>query len=182
MVWAKHIDAFLILSNDVICVYSPSSNQLMVQLKCSSCHDRLWSVAVLGCDTYVLYRSDNLYRYCLPTWTLTRSWSRSVLISSDRSDQYIEQIRAHNSIGFVALLIRMKHHRQWRIDLFDRTMTKLFSGECLRMASAYPSVSLYAYGQQGQWTLFNEDYLWLVDSHARFLQQHRRIGKKDEEK
>ncbi|CAF1441583.1 unnamed protein product [Adineta ricciae] len=173
--WAKHINSFLILGENALCSYSPISKQLVIQLQTPSFHDQFWSLAVLGCDIFVLHRCDTLYRYCLPSWTLTRTWSRADLISSDDQDQYIEQIRAHSSAGTIALLIRLKRNRQWRIDLFDRTMRKLFSGEMIRMASAYPKLQLQpSCGQYAQWTLTNEKYIWSLNSKAHFLERYTR--------
>jgi hypothetical protein len=141
-------------------------------------NDRFWSLAVLGCDTFILYRCDTLYRYCLPSWTLTRSWSRTDLIDINNKDKFIQQIRAHPSAGIIALLIRLKH-RQWRIDLFDRTMRKLYSGESIRMASAYPSIMLQPFGQHAQWTLMNEDYIWILNSNAYFIERYSRRRKQE---
>jgi hypothetical protein len=177
--WAKYINSFLILGEDVLCSYSPISNQLKIQLKSPSLNDRFWSLTVLGCDTYILYRYDTLYRYCLPSWTLTRTWSRTDLININNTDKYIEQIRAHTSVGIIALLIRLKHNRQWRIDLFDRTMQKLYSGESIRMASPYPVVMLQPFGQHGRWTLMNEDYVWIVNSNGHFIERCSRRRKKE---
>jgi len=175
--WAKYINSFLILGEDVLCSYSPTSNQLIIQLQTPSLNDRFWSLTVLGCDAFILYRCDTLYRYCLPSWTLTRSWSRTELINVNNTDKYIEQIRAHTSVGIIALLIRLKHH-QWRIDLFDRTMHKLYSGESIRMASDYPIVMLQPFGQHGRWTLMNEDYIWIVNSNGHFIERNHRSRKK----
>ena len=173
------MNSFLILGDDVLCSYSLISNQLIIQLNSPSLNDRFWSLAVLACDTYILYRHDTLYRYCLPSWTFTRSWSRTDLIDINHKDKYIEQIRAHSSMGIIALLIRLRRDHQWRIDLFDRTMRKLYSGESLRMASAYPIVILQPYGQHGQWTLMNEDNIWLVNSNGHFIERHCRKRKKE---
>ncbi len=177
--WAKYINSFLILGEDVLCTYSLQSKQLQIQLNSPSITDRFWSITVLGCDAYILYRYDTLYRYCLPSWTLTRSWSRTDLIHINNTDKFIQQIRAHSSVGIIALLIRLKHHRQWRIDLFDRTMQKLYSGESLRMASAYPTVMLQPFGQHGRWTLMNEDYVWIVNSNGHFIERHPRRRKNE---
>ncbi len=177
--WAKYINSFLILGEDVLCSYSPISNQLIIQLNSSSLNDRFWSLTVLGCDTFILYRCDTLYRYCLPSWTLTRSWSRTDLIDINNTDKFIGQIRAHSSVGIIALLIRLKRHRQWRIDLFDRTMQKLYSGESIRMVSAYPIVMLQPFGQHGRWTLMNEDYIWMVNSNGHFMERHPRRRKQE---
>jgi hypothetical protein len=177
--WAKHIDSFLILGDDVLCSYSPTSNKLKIQLNSPSLNDRFWSLTVLGCDTYILYRYDTLYRYCLPSWTLTRSWSRTDLIAINNTDKFIEQIRAHSSVGIIALLIRLKRHRQWRIDLFDRTMQKLYSGETLCMASDYPILMLQPFGQHGRWTLMNEDYIWMVNTNGHFIERHPRRRKQE---
>lgn len=172
--WAKYINGFLILGEDVLCSYSSTSKQLTIQLNSPSISDRFWSLTVLGCDTFILYRYDTLSRYCLPSWTLTRSWSRTDLIHIHHTDQFIEQIRAHPSSGLIALLIRLKHHRQWRIDLFDRTMHKLFSGESIRMASAYPVLMLQPFGNHGRWTLMNEDHIWIVNINGHFLDRYPR--------
>ncbi|CAF3968970.1 unnamed protein product [Adineta steineri] len=172
--WAKYINSFLILGEDVLCSYSPISNQLIILLNSPSFNDRFWSLAVLGCDTYILYRCDTLYRYCLPSWALTRSWSRTDLINTENKDQFIEQIRANSFSGIIALLIRLKYNRQWRIDLFDRTMRKLYSGESIRMASTYPTIILQPYGQHGQWTLMNENYIWILNAKARFIERYFR--------
>jgi hypothetical protein len=84
-------------------------------------------------------------------------------------------------MGIIALLIRLKRNHQWRIDLFDRTMRKLYSGESIRMASVYPIVILQPYGQHGQWTLMNEDYIWLVNSNGHFIERNTRKRKKEKE-
>lgn len=172
--WAKYINAFLVLGEDVLCSYSLTSKQLQIRLNSPSINDQFWSLTVLGCDTFILYRYDALYRYCLPSWTLTRSWSRTDLIQINQTDKYIEQIRAHPSAGLIAILIRMKHHRQWRIDLFDRTMTKLFTGESIRMVSAYPSLMLQPFGNHGRWSLMNEDHIWIINTNGYFLDRSPR--------
>lgn len=172
--WAKYINAFLVLGEDVLCSYSLTSKQLQIRLNSPSMNDRFWSLSVLGCDAFILYRYDALYRYCLPSWTLTRSWSRTDLIQINHTDKYIEQIRAHPSVGLIALLIRLKHHRQWRIDLFDRTMNKLFTGESIRMVSAYPSLILQPFGNYGRWSLMNEDHVWIVNRNGYFLDRYPR--------
>lgn len=172
--WAKYINAFLVLGEDVLCSYSLTSKQLQIKLNSPSVNDRFWSLTVLGCDTFILYRYDALYRYCLPSWTLTRSWPRTDLIEIDHTDKFIEQIRAHLSAGLIALLIRLKHHRQWRIDLFDRTMHKLFSGESIRMASPYPTLMLQPFGNHGRWTLMNENHIWIINTNGHFLDRYPR--------
>lgn len=176
--WAKSINSFLILGEDALCSYSTTTNQLKLQLNSSSLNDRFWSLTVLGCDAYILYRCDTLYRYCLPSWTLTRPWSRTDLIDFKDTDKFVQQIRAHSSAGIIALLIRLKRHRQWRIDLFDRTMQKLYSGESIRMASEYPIVMLQPFGQHGRWTLMNENYIWMVNTNGYFMERHVR-GRKE---
>lgn len=177
--WAKYINAFLILGEDTLCSYSLTTNQLKIQLNSPSLNDRFWSLTVLGCDAYILYRHDTLYRYCLPSWTLTRSWTRTDLIDSKNTDKFIEQIRTHTSVGIIALLVRLKRHRQWRIDLFDRTMHKIYSGESLRMISEYPLIMLQPFGQHGRWTLMNEDYVWLVNANGHFMERSPRRRKQE---
>lgn len=172
--WSNHINSFLILGDDVLCSYSPISNLLAVELKSPSIDHRFWSLTVLGCDTYILYRYDTLYRYCLPSWTLTRSWSRTDLINIYSTDKFIQLIRAHPSMGTIALLIRLKHDREWRIDLFDRRMQKLFTGQLLRMGSTYPNVSFQPFGENGQWTLMNEDYIWKIGSNGYIIERRSR--------
>ncbi|CAF0924934.1 unnamed protein product [Rotaria sp. Silwood1] len=177
--WSKSINSFLILGDEVVCSYSVESNQLIIQFNSTSIYDRFWSFTVLGHETYILCRHDALYRYCLPSWTLSRSWSRTDLIDVYSTDKFIQLIRAHPSMGIIALLIRLKHHRKWRIDLFDRRMQKLYSGESIRMASEYPLLMLQPYGQNGQWVLMDENYILIINSNARFIQRHPRKWKKE---
>ncbi|CAF0794380.1 unnamed protein product [Rotaria sordida] len=177
--WSKYINSFLILGDDVVCSYSFQSNQLIVELNSPSLNDRFWSLTVLGYDTYILCRQDVLYRYCLPSWTLCRTWSRTDLIDIYNTDKFIQLIRAHPSMGTIALLIRLKHHRKWRIDLFDRRMQKLYSGESIRMASDYPFLMLQSYGEHGQWTLINENYIWIINSNGHFIVRHARKRNKE---
>ncbi len=150
---------------------------MQIQLNSPSIDHRFWSVTALGCDAYILYRCDSLYRYCLPSWTLTRSWSRTDLIHVNHTDKFIEQIRAHSSAGIIAALIRLKHHHQWRIDIFDRTMQRLYTGEPVCMASAYPTVMLQPFGQHGRWTLMNENHIWIVNTNGHFIERHPRRRK-----
>ncbi|CAF2387183.1 unnamed protein product [Rotaria sp. Silwood2] len=177
--WSKYINSFLILGDDVVCSYSSASNQLIIQFNSPSLHDRFWSLAVLGYDTYILCRHDALYRYCLPSWTLSRSWSRTDLIDIYNTDKFIQLIRAHPLMGTIALLIRLKHHHKWRIDLFDRRMQKLYSGDSVRMASEYPFLMLQPREQHGQWTLMNENYIWIINSNACFIERYPRKRKQE---
>ncbi|CAF2134803.1 unnamed protein product [Rotaria magnacalcarata] len=177
--WSKYINSFLILGDDVVCSYSPISNQLIIVLKSPSLNDRFWSLTVLGYDAYILCRHDTLYRYCLPTWTLCHTWSRTDLIDICTTDKFIQMIRAHPSMGSIALLIRLKRHRQWRIDLFDRRMKKLHSGEPIRMASAYPNVNIRPYAHHGQWILMNEDFIWRIDFNGQLIEHQSRQQKKE---
>ena len=167
--WARMIDCFLILTDEGLYTYSPRSNHFEQLSHSSVIIDDPWSLTVLGSDVYILSRSDTLHRYSLPLWTRTRSWSRPDLIDIKCSDQYVEQIRCHPSSNTIALLVRLKHHRQWRVDFYDRTMKKLHSTECLRMASAYPIVRLHPSGQSGRWALVNENFLWSIDDRGKFL-------------
>jgi len=172
--WSKHINAFLVLGQDVLCSYSPLANQFQIHLNLSSMHDRFWSMTVLGCETFVLHRNDQLHRYCLSSWTLTQQWSRQQLILDDSIDKYLEQIRAHEAIGLLAVLIRLRNEQRWRIDIFDRQMQRLYTGESLRMASVYPRLMLQPFGQHGRWTLTNENKIWIVNFNGHFLERSSR--------
>lgn len=169
--WSKHTQLFLILGQDAICSYCPRTNQFQMHLNLSSINDRLWSMAVLGCETFVLHRDDKLQRYSLPSWTLTHQWSRQQLISNESIDKYIEQIRAHESIGLIALVIRLRKQNRWRIDIFDRQMQRLYTGESVRMASDYPILRMQSFGQHGRWILTNEDTIWIVNFNGHFLER-----------
>lgn len=172
--WAQTIDCFLILTDENLYTYSSRLNHFEQLSHSSLIIDDPWSITVLESDVYILSRSDTLHCYSLPLWTRTRSWSRTDLIDIKCSDQYIEQIRCNPSSNAIVLLIRFRRNRQWKIDFYDQTMKKLYSSECLRMASAYPTVRLHPYGQTGLWTLFNENYIWLIDNKGNFLlRQHR---------
>lgn len=86
-------------------------------------------------------------------------------------------IRAHPSMGIIALLIRLRQHRRWRVDLFDRRMQKLHSGESIRMITDYPNVMLYPFEKHGQWILMNEDYIWKINSNGYCIEYYRRTRK-----
>jgi hypothetical protein len=178
--WAPLLNGFLILTEDVICLYSLSSNELKVQLTVASLNDFFWSITVIGREAYVIDRQSTLKVYTLPLWTNHRHWSRSQLINRTEHDQFIERIRSHPSVGLIVLLIRMKRCRQWRIDCFNTSMQKLFSGESVRMISAYPKLNLLPSGFRQQWILINEHYVWLIDARGHFLKRYW-YGHTDEE-
>ncbi|CAF1214691.1 unnamed protein product [Rotaria sordida] len=181
IVWCDYLNIFLI-SGAALHTFDVINND--VKEIFTSENPQIWSITTHKTSLFVCYamgESPLIEHRSLPSFRIIQTYTRSRLLPTN-SPSIVEIARCIRTNGHhIAMTIRNLTTYEWRVDIFNFHMQRLFKGEILGHAaySDYWSCLLTPY-RSYWWLVMNntseQETLTLIDKQARIKQQIQHEG------
>ncbi|CAF3193559.1 unnamed protein product [Rotaria socialis] len=176
IIWCDYLNVFLI-SGAALHTFDVINND--VKKIFTSENPQIWSITTHKTSLFICYvmgESPLIEHRSLPSFRTIQTYTRSQLLPTDSSST-VEIARCIRTNDYhIAMTVRNLTTYEWRVDIFNRHMQRLFKGEILGNAvySDYWCCLLTCY-RSSCWLIMNNtsepETLTLIDKQARIIQQ-----------
>ncbi|CAF1377247.1 unnamed protein product [Adineta steineri] len=181
IIWCDYLNHFLIAG---AALHTFDINNYEIKQIFTPQNPQIWSITTYKTNLFICYvmgESPLIEHRSLPSFRTIQTYTRTQVLPTN-SNSIIEIARCIRTNGsHIAMTVRNLTTFEWRVDIFNFHMQRLFKGEIFGYAaqSNYWCCLLTAY-QCSHWLIINntseQETLTLIDKHAHIIQQIKQEG------